>query len=324
MSSRIIGVEFGNDTLKLAVVDGGKVTAMAVERLPDGLMREGRVTAPAAMVQFLKEMCSKHGIRRGNCALVLPREAIIARKTSMPVMGEAELKLNLPFEFRDFVGKESGKYSYDYAVTGVKDNVMELYAAAARNEIVEEYEDILRKAGMKLKAAMPAEMAWLNLIRKCTNEPKQLCIVDVGAFGTHVSIFADGQFEMGKDIDIGGAALDGVIAAAETVDPFVARTHKEADMNGVQTLPGCADLYGELSIAIMRILNFYVSSTPGGNQLQDVYFCGGGANIEALRTAVIKRTDFTAHHIRRLLEGDVENDAVTFCALAAGAAMQLQ
>ena len=324
MNSRIIGVEFGNDTLKLAVVAGGKVTTMAVERLPDGLMREGRVTAPAAMSQFIKETCANHGIRRGPCAMVLPRETLIIHKVSMPVMGEAELKLNLPFEFRDFVGKEGGKYEYDYAVAGVKDNIMELFAAAVRTEVIEEYDDILHRAGLRLKAAMPAEMAWLNLLRRCENEPKQLCIMDIGAAGTRVNIFKDNCYEMGKDVMIGGSTLDKAIASAENVDPFVARTHKEANMNGVQALSECIDIYGELSIEVMRILNFYASSTPDGAKLQDIYFCGGGANLEGLRTAIVKRTDFTPHHIKRLLDGDVENDATAFCALAAGAAMQLQ
>ena len=324
MSSRIIGVEFGHDTLKLAAVSGGTVTAMAVERLPDGLVRDGRVTAPDAMYLFIKEACAAHGIRRGPCALVLPKEVLITRRITMPLMGVDELKLNLPFEFRDFVGKESGKYTYDYAMVSHTDSTMEIFAAAVLTEALDEYEDILRRAGLKLRAAMPPEMAWLNLIRSCDTEPEQLCIVDVGAAGTHVNIYRANAFEMGKDIPIGGLDLDRAIAAAESVDPFVARTHKEADLNGVQSLPQCVDIYGELSIEIMRVLNFYASSTPEGAKLQDLYFCGGGCDIEGLRTAIIKRTDFTPHSIRRLLNDREDSAAAGSCAMAVGAAMQLQ
>lgn len=324
MNSKIIGVEFGSDTLKLAVCSGGKITDMAVERLPDGLVSEGRVTVPATMIQFIKDMCAEHKIRRGPCALVLNSKNIIARTVQMPIMGEAEMKLNLPFEFRDFVGKEGSKYEYDYAVSQVRDNIMDLYAAAVRKDVLEEYSSILHKAGLTLKAAMPEEMAWLNLIRATENEPKKLCIVDVGAEHTRVNIFADNRYVMGKDIDIGGKDIDKVIAAAENVEPLVARAYKEENTDKVLSLPECVDIYAELSVEIMRIINFYCSSTPDGNELKDIYFCGGNASIDELRTAVIKRTNFTPHHIRRLVNQDGPDYVSAFCALAAGAAMQLR
>ena len=325
MSSKIIGAEIGNDTIKLAVCKGGRVTTLAAERLPEGMMRDGRVTAPEAMAALIKEACKRHGIRRGDCALVLPSKLVIGRKVTMPAMNEAELKLNLPFEFRDFVGKDGGKYTYDYSMIGVKDNVMQLYAAAALTEAVEEYASIFHKAGLTLKAAVPEEMAWLNLICRATNEPKKLCIVDIGALRTRVSIFSDGRYEMGREIDIGGQAFDAAISAAEDVDVHVARTHKEANLKDILSSPVCIDLFSELSIEVMKVVNFYFSSTQDGNSLQDLYFCGGSAQMEPLRIAIQKRTDFNMHHVRRLVNADgIDDDTVLYCALAAGAAMQMQ
>ena len=197
IASRMIGVEFGSNTLKMAVCSGGKIKKMAVERMPEDLVREGRVISPAAMTEFLKTMMKNNGIRGGNCALVLPPQLVIAHHVSMPVMGENELKLNLPFEFRDFVGKDGSKNDYDYSVMDVKDNVMSLYAAAVRKDIVEEYYSIFKKAGLTLKVATPAEMAWRNLVETANNLPRKLCIVDIGHNTTRVNIFVDGNFVMG-------------------------------------------------------------------------------------------------------------------------------
>jgi len=325
MSSKTIGVEIGNATIKLAVCSGSKVTRMAVERLPEGLVREGRVTAPAAMSQFIRQMRKRYGIPGGTCALVLPGQAIIGRMVSMPVMAESELQFNLPYEFRDFIGKESGKYTYDYSVVSVKDNVMEMYAAAVPTELVEEYYGILKKAGLKLKAAMPAEMAWLNLIRKAKNEPKKLCIVDIGSKFTRVNIFSDDHYVMGKDIEIAGATIDDAIVNAEGVDPYVARSHKESNIKNVLAEDFSTDIYAAIAIEVMKIINYYCSSTPDGVMMQDIYFSGGSSAIEALRTAILKRTDFSVHHVRRLVACDaIDDTTVMFCALAAGAGMQLQ
>ena len=95
MASKMIGVEFGSNTLKMAVCDGAKVKKMAYARMPEDLVREGRVTSPAAMTDFLKNMMKENGIRSGSCAMVLPSSLVIGHHVSMPAMSENELKLNL-------------------------------------------------------------------------------------------------------------------------------------------------------------------------------------------------------------------------------------
>ena len=324
ITNRMIGVEFGSNTLKMAVSVGGKIKTMAVERMPEDLVREGRVVSPAAMTDFLKTMMKDNGIRGGVCALVLPAQQVIAHHVHMPVMGDAELKLNLPFEFRDFVGKDGAKYDYDYSVLGVKDNVMELYAAAVRKDIVEEYYSIFKKAGLTLKIATPAEMAWANLVNEADNMPKKLCIVDIGHSNTRVNIFVNGNFVMGKDIDMAGALIDETIAAQEQIDAYSARLRKEANMNYILSSDTVNEAYQTLAVEVMKTVNFfnYTDKTEGG-ELEHLYYCGGSAVIEPLRTAIMKATNMTMHHVQRLVGADdISADQALCCALAAGAAIQ--
>ena len=326
MASKMIGIEIGSNTLKMVVCAGGVVKNAAVRRLPEDLVREGRVTAPAAMVDYLKTMMKENGIRPGPCALVLPSQLVLAHRVTMPVMNEAELMLNLPFEFRDFVGKDGAKYHYDYSVMEVREDSMELYAAAVRKDVVDEYYSIFKKAGLTLKIATPAEMAWLNLINNANNLPNKLCIVDIGHHLTRVSIFSGKNFVMGKTIEMGGALIDETIAADQQVDAYVARTRKEADMNKVLTCSACQDAYQALAFEVMKTLTFfsYTDATEGGN-LEHLYYCGGSSVIEPLRTALIKSTSMTLHHAHRLVKmGDNVSDLALYCALAAGAAMQQQ
>ena len=323
MSSKMIGVEIGSSTLKMAVYAGSAIKTMAVKRMPEDLVREGKITAPAAMVNFIKEMRKEFGIPSGHCALVLPSQAVIGHHVIMPVMDEAELQLNLPFEFRDFVGKEGSKFYYDYSVLKTTPETMELYAAAVRMEIVEEYYDILKKAGLTMKVAIPAEMAWMNLVDKAKDEPKKLCIVDIGSGYTRVNIFSNGNFVMGKDIEMGGALLDHTIASEQDVDPYVARTRKEADMDGILATDTCVEFYQALAIEIMKAVNFYsYSDSDNSTALADIYYCGGSSVIEPLRNAILKATGLTLHHIHRLVPGKVVGDQALSCAIAAGAAVQ--
>ena len=324
MAHRMIGVEIGSSTLKMAVSVGGTIRQMAAEKMPEDLVREGRPTSAAAMVDFLKTTMKRNGIRGGSCAMVLPSQLVIAHHVTMPLMSESELKLNLPFEFRDFVGKDGAKYDYDYSVMGVKDNVMELYAAAVRKDVVEEYYSIFKKAGLTLKIAIPAEMAWANLIAASQNLPRKICIVDVGHNSTRVNIFVDGNFVMGKDIEMAGAMLDETIAAEQKVDAYVAHTRKEANMNKVLSEDVMNDAYQALAIEVMKIVNFYAyTDNSEGGQLEHLYYCGGSSVIEPLRTTLLKATGMTMHHVYRLVNmDDTVSDMALYCALAAGAAVQ--
>ena len=324
MAHRMIGVEIGSNTLKMAVNVGGTIRQMAAEKMPEDLVREGRPTSAAAMVDFLKTMMKRNHIRGGSCSLVLPSQLVIAHHVTMPLMSESELRLNLPFEFRDFVGKDGAKYDYDYSMIGIKDNVMELYAAAVRKDVVEEYYSIFKKAGLTLKIAIPAEMAWANLINHSQNLPRKLCIVDVGHQSTRVNIFVDGNFVMGKDIEMAGALFDETIAAEQKVDAYVAHTRKEANMNKVLTEEFLSDAYQALAIEVMKIVNFYAyTDNSEGGELEHLYYCGGSSVIETLRTTLLKATGMTMHHVYRLVNmDDTVSDMALYCALAAGAAMQ--
>lgn len=319
-----IGIEIGSATLKLAVCKGSHILSMATARIPEGLMQDGRVTAPAAMVPFLKNILRENGIRFGRCALVLPPQCTICQHVTLPVMSETELNLNLPFEFRDYIGKDTESYDYDYIVEDIRDGVMDLYAAAVRREVVEEYRILLRNAGLSLKIATPPEMAWLNLISRKDTLPETLAILDVGHNSTRISIFARGNFVMGKEIEIAGRSFDEIIAAESQVDFHTARTRKETDYGQVQSSESILRCCCDLALEVRKTVNLYNYSLAAEDApLQDLYVCGGSAGMAPLRAAIADITGMTLHPISHLL--DPENaavDAALTCSIAAGAALQ--
>ena len=324
MAGTILGIEIGAATIKFAEVRGRTLVRCASYPLPDNLVRDGMITSPDGLVDALKEAKKELNLKNGPCALVIPSRAVIAHQITMPLMSESDVALNLPFEFRDFVGKDSDKYLYDYSVlsiqqpAGKQGGTMELYAAAVENKLMEDYYSWFKKAGFTMKTAVPAEMSWESLIRACDNAPKEVCVVDMGATHTNVSVYKDGHYIMGKEIDIGGSTMDEVIAGEYKLDSRQARNYKELDPD--QYLSCCTEVMNDLAVEVMRVVNFYSYHTEGA-ALRDIYLCGG-AVTESLRTAVLKATDLQLHHICRLVPGGVENAATARCAIAAGAAMQ--
>ena len=324
MSQKLIGIEIGASSLKLALVKNGKVQKMAVETLPDHMVTNGHVTAPGAMSQFIKMAMRRNRIRGKECSLVIPPQMVVSQKVTLPTMNESELKLNLPFEFKDYVGRDADAYEYDYIVTDIHDGVMDLYAAAVRKQYMEEFYEIMRKAGLTLKLAMPAEMAWLNVIMKAKKAPKELCIIDIGHEKTRINIYRDGLFVMGKDIEFGGQLFDETISLELGVDAYVARSRKEANLNNIQSMESLKQPYGTVALEVMKAMTFY-SYADGMERapIRDMYLCGGSANVEILRNAIVKATDMVPHHISKLVKvKDDQNHLALRCGLAVGAALQ--
>lgn len=322
--AKMIGIEIGSDTLKMVVSSGGVVKKVAIARMPEDLVMEGRMTSTSAMVEFLKTTMKANRISGGACALVIPSQHIITHRFTMPAVGHDEVLLNLPYEMRDFVGKESDQYIFDYVITDNKDNVLSVYAAAVRKDVIEEFYTTFKKAGLNLKVAVPAEIAWMNLIARGNSLPKKLCIVDVGYSCTRVSIFDNGVFVMGKSIERGGALIDQIISSTLDVDKYEARARKESNDEKIQTEKYCQEAYQDITIEVMKVLNFYAySNAESENALEHLYYCGGSSMIEPLRTTLLKATDLVQHHIYQLVNmGENVSDLALQCALAAGAAIQ--
>ena len=327
MGSKFIGIEIGNDTIKLALYKKGILTKMAVQAMPDNLVHEGVPTSSEVLSSFIKKMMKKHKIRAKECAFVIPPQRVVSLRLSLPYMNDQKLRMNLPFEFRDYIGTEFEQYDYDYIVLGIQDQTMDLYAAACKKNFVETYYEIFKRAGTTLKVAMPSEMAWLNLVSKRKKElPSQIAIADLGLHRARVNIFANGDFAMGKDIDYAGQMLDESIAGILAVDPLVARRKKEENQDEILNADYMQEPYAAIALEIMKTINFYNFSRSSDDPLTDLYFCGGTAQIEPLREMIARTTGLKLHHVGELLgleDTDLRQPLSLVCAQAAGAAIQL-
>lgn len=202
MASSMIGIEIRPDGLRLSQVRSGKITAAASARIPQGLVLDGLVTGPAAMGALIRDTLALRGIRGRACALVLPPQIVTAQHLRLPAMSRTELKLNLPFEFRDILPGALSDYEFDYITTSMDAGEMKLYAAAVPRGVVEDYRSLLKMAGLTLTLAVPAELAWLNLLRSRDDLPRKLCILEPGQSIYRLSIYSDGEFVTGKDIPL--------------------------------------------------------------------------------------------------------------------------
>jgi type IV pilus assembly protein PilM len=248
----------------------------------------------------------------------------------MPKMSQSQLMMNLPYEFNDFIHGEPEQYYCDYAVceptpAEEEKGEMALMAAVAHKERITGYLKMFSRAGISLKILLPQEMALVQLVQSYQERNPQaavkFCFVDIGYNTTQITIVSGDRLEAVRQVHIGGRDLDEVVADELNIDPFLADSYMRKNHMDILNHPRCVDVYNQLAIEILKVINFY-HFTAQGSDLESIYLIGGCANIPALRHTIgdtLGMEIHTAHELLPISEGKQEDYKTGI--LAAGVAL---
>ncbi len=155
MGKKYLGIDVEDRFLKIVVMKDRKVTATYLEVMPDNMVIGGRIAAFHALADYLREVVRKNKIRVKDAAVVLPSETYYIRRVHLPKMTAAQLQINLPYEFHDYLQEDTDQYVFDYSVLSVDEKEMELLIAALSKQQVEEYKEMCKRAGLRLCKLVP-------------------------------------------------------------------------------------------------------------------------------------------------------------------------
>lgn len=311
MAKPITGIDIGTGELKLVTYSQGKILSTASWDLPENLVQDGLIPSPDAMGQVLKTVCKEYKLRGGPCALSLPSSAAFFRRLTMPFMTVEQLKINLPYEFYDYINGERGDYVYDYAVLDTildeegSPKELDLLAAAASKSMMEEYRDMLRHAGFRLKVAVPEVYAYSSLIQAYEAQnppesPQEYAFLDLGYGGMRLHFFHGRAYENTRGLENGTRLIDQAIASELYIDEHLAHSHRLTNHNDVLSLPMCRQVYTNAATEILRAINFYRYNNPAST-LDRLYLCGTGAAIPPLEETLADMLNLEVGHISQLM-----------------------
>lgn len=334
MAKPRVGFDIGTNSVKIALMGDSGVKRLVIEPLPQDLIREGRIVSYDAMADFLKQTVRRNHVAGQPCSLVLPQWQAHVRRLTIPKMTQAQLKVNLPYEFRDYLSGGKDLFFYDYAVNTAlapgeePPDELDLTAAAILKQDIENYLDLFRRIGFKLRVAVPPECAYSNLLRAAPNAlPREMCILDLGHTATRVYIFSGQCWEATRIVELGCAQVDSAIAEAFGVDEFVASTYKSTNHEAARSCEMAQQVYASIAVEIMKVINFYRFSNRE-SELRDVYCCSGGALIQELLYAIQSQAEQSSlnlelHPIQELFpQTGQDSENAIFSAGAVGALLQ--
>lgn len=323
------GFDIGNHALHIAIRKGGRFIRSVSERIPEGLVQNGRITSVEAMGELLKDIRKRNKIRVTSACVVLPAAVCYCRRFSSALMDKSQLVFNLPYEFRDFITDDKRNYFFDYAVVDVvKDDKgepseLDVVAAAVRKDLVADYGQMFKKAGFKLKTIIPEELAYANLLRLGKEEKHRHAILDIGHNAVRLFMYNGDKFESVRVIDFGCNTLDVVIAENFGVDDkFVSSTYRETNFEGANELEACRQIYNAMAVEILKAVNFYRFNE--GGRLEHLHCCGGGVKNAALMESLKNALPLEVTDLSEFLHDGNNADSVDYAMIASavGAALQ--
>ena len=169
MGKKYLGIDIEDRFLKLVVMKDGKVLKTCLEVMPDNIVMGGRIAAFHALSDYLRDTVRRNKIRVRDVAFALPSETYYIRRVKLPKMTAAQLQINLPYEFHDYLQDDTDQYVFDYSVLSVDEKSMELLIAALSKRQVEQYKEMCKRAGLRLCKLVPDVLAIQEIVLPSEN-----------------------------------------------------------------------------------------------------------------------------------------------------------
>ena len=284
-----LGIDIGNNRAKIAVKKGGSVRRLLMDTVPDGLMKDNHIVSYDAMGDFLRDMLRRNHVSINKAHLCMPIHEVYVRNVTLPMMNIQQLKVNLPYEFHDYITEDMGKYIYDYAVLPDReaDGQLHLIAVAASKELISSHQQMAKRAHIKLESIEPANVPLFRYLEKKIKSrpegdtPQDFAILDLGDVSLKLHFFTKGQYEVTRSMDYGVGAASERISEESGQDIHISRVNLETNGSNVLSEPYLEDVFSDLASRIMRVLNFY-NFNNRNNTLEELYYFGGGSLLEPL------------------------------------------
>lgn len=294
-SQGLLGISVSHGRLAMTLMKGGVVRKSYWEEIPSNIVEGNKILSHTLFAEFLKEQMKDKEIKCKNAAYVIADSEIFVRKISMPNLDDEQLRFNIPFEFKDFIQGELNQYVFDYVKRENEEEAttVNLLAYAVPLELLSSLRDTLKLAGLKLVKALPETSVYETLITALGEEEevkKERCFMDIGRRAIRMMVFKNGEFKLSHTMDIGEDHIIQALADDLNVDTHLALTYLRHRYNDCDRSTAAVNAYKDISIEVLKGLNFYELSDMT-SRLKNVVLCGTGAMTEPLVEILKERID---------------------------------
>src|SRR5512143_1368164 len=319
MAKQCIGLDIGSSAVKAVQLkkkgSGWALQAFGMQPLVPQTIVDGTIMDQSAVSEAIRQLWSRLRLRQKEVAIAIAGHSVIIKKIAVPMMRADELAANIRNEAEHHIPFGRDDVEIDYHVTNPQtpSGQTELLLVAAKKEVVSDYVQVVRDAGLSPQVVDVAAFASQNGFEaNYALDPREtIVLINIGAAISNINIVRAGQSLFTRDVTIGGNAFTEEIQKQLGVAADEAEAYKVGgayDENGVvpqeveRIIEGVAEV---IAGEFQRSLDFFMATSVDAN-ITRVCLAGGTAKVAALHRAIERRSRLTVEVIDTWKKIEVE------------------
>lgn len=285
-AQRGIGLDIGNDTIKLAVLANHK-GQVRIERLisvptPPSVLASGIIFDHDGLVAEIAGLLQRTGEKRNRVALALGGNDVFVLRVSIPRMSYAEALRQIPQNANLRLGIDPDVHKVDIHIvdSDAQGASMLVLVVAARKDAIENRQRVVMDAGAQIAAVDVGAFAVFNAFEHCNPDAARTrcTLLDLGHESSQIIVLDRGAPAIARSIDLGVAHLMDYLGESNLLPDEV--PHVLRSSNPAAIYEDAFRVWGEALAEQVR--RSVASITKNDPRSGTIYLTGGGAGIDGI------------------------------------------
>lgn len=195
-----VGLDIGSSYIKIARIDdtkaGYELALFDMQPVQSGIINEGLITDKDRLVNIIKELLKRSGIKKGDAVICVSGHSSVVIKTiSLPVMTEEELSSSIKYEAEQYIPFDINEVNIDFQIIGMKEEgQMDVTIVAVKKDVMNDYIDVVKRSGLDIAIVDTDSFAIYNAyeVNYDMTEKNSIALINIGDSITNINIVHDG------------------------------------------------------------------------------------------------------------------------------------
>ncbi|MBN2706225.1 MAG: type IV pilus assembly protein PilM [Deltaproteobacteria bacterium] len=304
-SKTLLGLNIGSGYVKIVELkDSGSVYTLSnfgMAALPADAIVDGTIMDTTAIVKALQSLAVNLKLKKKRVSTSISAHSVIIKRISLPVVDENTLEETIHQEATQHIPYDITDVNLDFQILGPnQDNPgnLDIILVAVKKDTINDYLMVIEEAGFVPVVVDVDTFALENSFAHnyADDEPRLCALVDIGANLTSINVIdQQGMTRFSRNLNSGGRLITEQLQKRFSLNYEKAELLKQgsAGVNEVDPAKAAAAIREAafpVTNEICKAVEFYHSSSSGGERLARIILSGGGAVTYGLRPAITKIT----------------------------------
>ena len=211
----LIGLDIGTHSIKAVQLKGKgdnlRLENLAMLEIPPGVQEEADPALKNGLTAgVIKQLMKENDIRSKNVVTAISGDSVIVRYVKLPYMSEDELKNVITYEAEQYIPLAIDQVVLDFEILGELEEEgqrkIEVLLVAAKEDIIDQHVDILKRAGLTPIVIDVDTFALGNAFEYNFGRAagETISLIHIGAKLTTINILENGVSHLTRDVAVAG------------------------------------------------------------------------------------------------------------------------